>query len=88
MKKITLDDGFEFEVDENLIDDWNFIKLLDEAKSNPLAFHMLWKYVLGDKSDAYEVHLATLKQGKLSFKDDILPSFTKVIETITEQLKK
>ena len=48
MKKGKLENGFEYEVDENVLDDMELVDALAEAEENPLKISIVSKKVLGD----------------------------------------
>ena len=47
MKKGTLENGFKYEVDENILDDMELLDALAEAEENPLKISIVSKKILG-----------------------------------------
>ena len=47
MKKGKLENGFEYEVDEKLLDDMELLDALAEAEENPLKISVVSRKVLG-----------------------------------------
>ena len=47
MKKGKLNNGFEYEVDENVLDDMELLDALAEAEENPLKISVVSRKVLG-----------------------------------------
>ena len=49
MKKGKLENGFEYKVDENILDDMELLDALAEAEENPLKISVVSKKILGDE---------------------------------------
>lgn len=47
MKKGELENGFKYEVDENILDDMELLDALAEAEENPLKISIVSKKILG-----------------------------------------
>lgn len=48
----TTDDGFRFEINKNVIEDYEFVRLSSEvADGNPQAFPKLLRFVLGEEQE-------------------------------------
>lgn len=60
MKKGKTKSGFEFEVDENVVNDMRLVDAVAEVAdgSNPLAISFVVKTILGDAKEALYKHVA------------------------------
>lgn len=60
MKKGKTKSGFEFEVDENVLNDMRLVDAVAEIAdgSNPLAISFVIKKILGDSRDALYKHVS------------------------------
>lgn len=85
MTKGTLDNGFEFAIDENRIDDMRFLEDLAAMDENPLLMPKVIERMLGkEQKEALYKHLE--KEGRVSI-GDFSAAVSEMFEKASDNLK-
>lgn len=85
MTKGTLENGFEFSIDENRIDDMRFLENLAAMDENPLLMPKVIETMLGkEQKEALYKHLE--KDGKVSI-GDFSAAISEMFEKANENTK-
>ncbi|MFL8969307.1 hypothetical protein ACKA04_04460 [Helcococcus kunzii] len=78
--KGTLQNGFEFEIDEKELDDYELMELFAEADENPLASPKIITKILGkEQKDELKEHIRDKKTGKVSI-EEMTNSFIEILQ--------
>lgn len=87
MKKGTLKSGFEFEVNENVLDDMELLDAIHDANENPLILPDVVLRVLGSKEQRKRLydHLR-LEDGRVPIQD-VSDAIGEMLESIGEDGK-
>lgn len=77
-----MENGFEFEVDENKLDDMEFIDALAEMEANPLAFPRVCLMLLGREQRA-KLYDVLRVDGRVSISDmsDAIDEIFQIMES-------
>lgn len=71
MKKIKgkLKNGFNFELDPDLLNDYELLEMISEGQTNPLVIPKLITKVLGEKQKNNLINYLKKKTGKVTIED-------------------
>lgn len=71
MKKIKgkLKNGFNFELDPGLLNDYELLEMISEGQTNPLVIPKLITKVLGEKQKNNLINYLKKKTGKVTIED-------------------
>lgn len=87
MKAGTLENGFEYKVDEKVFDDMNFLDALEEAnEGDPLAASRMCKLLLG-KEQKKELYKRLEKEDGRVPVEDTLNCITEIMIQIGDEAK-
>lgn len=75
MLKGKTESGFEFEIDERLLDDYELVELLAETEENPLVISKVLTKLLGDQKKTLIEHVRE--------EDGVVPA-SKMMEELEE----
>lgn len=84
MVKGVTSTGFKFEVDENVIKKWKFIKLAKLMKTDPTLLCDIGELILGEKFADLEQHTEDNGDGLAEFLDNELKE---ILEACGEEIK-